>query len=156
MTSEYKSGMLPFEITCLVCGVWFAFILYSEIHYIRNAKVFTYIFCKSKLYWSNEIAYLFWQILYCMFLFTKKAVWKYLLYSWGFLKINCHKNRMGHHTDLLLLLGTFAKLRKPTINFVMSVWLCVLSVCPHGTTQLQLDRFWWNLIFELFRKFCWK
>jgi hypothetical protein len=26
----------------------------------------------------------------------------------------------------------------------------VMSVCPHGTTQLPLDGFWWNLIFEVF------
>ena len=49
------------------------------------------------------------------------------------------------------LLGAFAKLRKPTICFVM-------FVCPHGTTRLPLDGFWWNFIFEtssklLLRKF---
>ena len=40
-------------------------------------------------------------------------------------------------------LGAFTKLRKATISFVM-------SVCPHGTTRLPLDGYWWNLIFETF------
>ena len=44
------------------------------------------------------------------------------------------------------LLGAFAKLRKSTIRFVM-------SVRQHGT-RLPLNRFWWNLIFEFSRKIC--
>jgi len=42
-------------------------------------------------------------------------------------------------------LGGFAKLQKVTISFVMSVSL-------HGTTQLPLERFSWNLILEYFWK----
>jgi hypothetical protein len=53
------------------------------------------------------------------------------------------------HGSFLRLLGAFAKLLKVTISFVISVHL---SVCPHGTTQLPLDRFSWNLIFEYFFK----
>ena len=45
------------------------------------------------------------------------------------------------------ILGTFAKLQKATIGFVMSVRL-------HGTTWLPLDRFSCNLIFEDFLKIC--
>jgi hypothetical protein len=41
--------------------------------------------------------------------------------------------------------GAFAKLWKATISFVM-------SVCPHGTTRLPVDEFWWNFIFQLFLK----
>ena len=41
----------------------------------------------------------------------------------------------------------FAKLRKATTNFVM-------SVRPHGTTRLPLNGFSWNLIFEDFSKIC--
>jgi hypothetical protein len=48
-----------------------------------------------------------------------------------------------------VFLGAFAKLRKATISFVMSI--CP-SVCPHGTTWLPLDRFSWNLIFDYFSK----
>ena len=44
------------------------------------------------------------------------------------------------HTTFL---GAFEKLRKATINFVV-------SVRPHGTTGLPLDGLWWNLLFELF------
>ena len=40
------------------------------------------------------------------------------------------------------ILGAFAELRKVTVSF--------MSVCPHGTTRLPLDRFWLNLLFELF------
>jgi hypothetical protein len=43
--------------------------------------------------------------------------------------------------------GAFAKLRKTTVSFVISVRP---SVCPHGRTRLPQDGFWWNLIFEFF------
>jgi hypothetical protein len=49
----------------------------------------------------------------------------------------------------LTILGEFAKLRKATISFVMSVRP---SVRPHETTLLPLDGFWWNLVFEYFSK----
>ena len=39
--------------------------------------------------------------------------------------------------------GAFAKLRKATLSFVV-------SVRPRGTTRFPLDGFWWKLIFELF------
>jgi hypothetical protein len=43
-------------------------------------------------------------------------------------------------------LGMFAELQKQkSISFVNSIGL---SVCPHGTTRLQLDGFSLNLIFE--------
>jgi hypothetical protein len=38
------------------------------------------------------------------------------------------------------VLGAFAKLRKATVSFV-------ISVCPHGITRLPLDGFLWNLIY---------
>jgi hypothetical protein len=43
------------------------------------------------------------------------------------------------------LLGAFAKLRKTTVSFVISV--CPSVPRPHGITRLTLDRFSWNLIF---------
>ena len=43
-------------------------------------------------------------------------------------------------------LDAFVKLRKVTISFGMSV----LSVPPHGTAVLPLDRVSLNLIFEFF------
>ena len=49
------------------------------------------------------------------------------------------------------MLGTFAKLRKATISFVMSVRL---SFRPHGTTRFPLHGFSWNLISEDFSKIC--
>jgi hypothetical protein len=42
-----------------------------------------------------------------------------------------------------LFLGAFAKLRKATISFV-------LSIRTHGTTRLPLEGFSFNLIFHLF------
>jgi hypothetical protein len=39
------------------------------------------------------------------------------------------------------LLDALEKLRKANLNFFM-------SVCPHGTTPLTLNRFSWNLIFK--------
>jgi hypothetical protein len=44
------------------------------------------------------------------------------------------------------ILSAFAKLRKPTVSFIM----CVLSVRPHGTAQLPLEGFLWNFIFGYF------
>jgi hypothetical protein len=46
--------------------------------------------------------------------------------------------------------GAFAKLRKVTISFVMSVRLPYVR--PHGITRLPMDGFSWNLIFEEFFK----
>ena len=46
-----------------------------------------------------------------------------------------------------VFLGAFAKLRKATIIFVVSVRL---SVRQHGTTRLPLDWFSWNLISDYF------
>jgi hypothetical protein len=48
------------------------------------------------------------------------------------------------HTNTLCgqnleFLGAFAKLRTPTISFIMSV--CLSYVCPHGTTRPPLDGF---------------
>jgi len=45
-------------------------------------------------------------------------------------------------------LGAFAKLRKATVQFVMSVW----SVNSHGTTLLPQYGFSWNVTFGAFRK----
>jgi len=45
---------------------------------------------------------------------------------------------------LFSILGSFAKFRKATIRFVMSV---CRPVCPHWTTRLPMDGFSWNLIF---------
>jgi hypothetical protein len=53
------------------------------------------------------------------------------------------------------ILGAFAKMRKATINSVMSVCPSLRpSVRPHGTTRLPLDRFSLTLICEYFSKIC--
>ena len=44
-----------------------------------------------------------------------------------------------------MFIGVFIKLQQATISFVMSV---CLYVCPHGTTQLPLDGFSWNMMFQ--------
>jgi hypothetical protein len=49
--------------------------------------------------------------------------------------------------QLSCFLGTFVTLQKATISFVM-------SICPHRTTQLPLDRLTWNVIFSCFLKIC--
>jgi hypothetical protein len=54
-----------------------------------------------------------------------------------------------------MFLGALAILRKATISFVMSVCRLVRpSVRPHGTTQISLDGFSWNLILGHFSKIC--
>jgi len=64
-------------------------------------------------------------------------------YHYSFLKLS--------FTDVVcwVLLGAFAKLRKGTICFIM-------FLSPHRITQLPLDGFSWNLIFEYFFKICQK
>jgi hypothetical protein len=53
------------------------------------------------------------------------------------------------------LLGAFAKFRKGTISFVMSVRPSARPpVCPHGTSGLPHGGFSWNFIFEYFSKMC--
>ena len=44
----------------------------------------------------------------------------------------------------LMFLGALAKLRKRLLASSCP------SVCPHGTTLLPLDGFWWNSIFDFF------
>jgi len=58
-----------------------------------------------------------------------------------FLKHNTALTPTRLHSKLhACILGVFAKLRKETISFVMSVCLSVRpSVRPHGTTRLPLD-----------------
>jgi len=46
-----------------------------------------------------------------------------------------------------MFIGAFTKLQQATISFVMSV---CLYVYPHGTTQLPLDGFSWNMLFQFF------
>jgi hypothetical protein len=48
-------------------------------------------------------------------------------------------------------LRAFAKLRQATISFVISAFL---SFGPHGTTQLPMDTFSWNFIFDGLSKIC--
>ena len=74
------------------------------------------------------------------------------------LRLNATDNRVSspkilvkdsniHWCAFLSFLSAFAKLRKATISFVISVRP---SVSPHGTTRLWLGEFWWNLIFFFF------
>ena len=86
-----------------------------------------------------------------------------VLRSWVEIYMYCRCIRLWHEqgnpyvyihvqiSHLLPFLGTFAKLRKATVSFVMSVRP---SVRPHGTTLLPLDGFWWNLIHMDFSKLC--
>jgi hypothetical protein len=50
---------------------------------------------------------------------------------------------------MVLFLGAFAKLRKTSICFVMSL---SMPVRQHATNRLPLDGFSWNLVSENFRK----
>jgi hypothetical protein len=52
---------------------------------------------------------------------------------------------------VLRVSGAYAKLRKTTISFVISVRP---SVSPHATTRLPMEGFLWNLIFEDLSKIC--
>jgi hypothetical protein len=52
-------------------------------------------------------------------------------------------------TSEVLISRRLAELRKASVSYIMFVRL---SLLPHGTVGLQLYRFSWNLIFELFFK----
>jgi hypothetical protein len=47
------------------------------------------------------------------------------------------------------MFGSVCKIAKATISFVLAGWL---SVRPHGTTRIPLDRFSWNFILSVFGK----
>jgi hypothetical protein len=101
--------------------------------------------------------------------FVIRYWWKFPLLAWIsslkiFLSVNptvknwqcCLKPRQHcqyqkqvthHQASINTISGAFAKLRKATIGFVISLFLFVR---PHGTAQVPLDGFWWNLIFEPF------
>jgi len=49
------------------------------------------------------------------------------------------------------MVGDFAKFKKATISFVISV---CRSIRPHGTARLTLDGFSLNFIFRYFSKIC--
>jgi hypothetical protein len=53
--------------------------------------------------------------------------------------------------ELAAFLGTFPKLQKATINFIMSV---CLSIRPRGTTRRLMDGCSWNFMSEYFLKIC--
>jgi len=72
-------------------------------------------------------------------------------YNHAEFQLNVH----SHTFDTLL--GAFSKLRKATINFVMTVSPSVRpsvrpSVSPHGTTRLPLDGFSSHFVSEYFSK----
>jgi hypothetical protein len=58
---------------------------------------------------------------------------------------NCRNTRNFEH-----FIGAFAKLRKATISFVMSVRPLIQIIYPHGKTPLLLDGLLRNLIFRFF------
>jgi hypothetical protein len=61
------------------------------------------------------------------------------------------RTTLGFRFLLLPFVGSFAKLRKAAISFVMSLRP---SVCPQGTTRLlPMDGFSWTF-FEYFSKIC--
>jgi hypothetical protein len=64
--------------------------------------------------------------------------------------INSLKTRVVKHILFLQFLGVFAKLRKATVMFIMSVRPSFLRL--HDTSRLPLDRFSWNLILEHFSR----
>jgi hypothetical protein len=93
---------------------------------------------------------------------VSRIEYQFSLMNTGFVYINVwthfiiqHFNKQQIFKDTFLFLGTFTKLRKVTIGFVMCVSLSVrLSFCSDGIIRLPLDRFSWNLIFDYFSKLC--
>jgi hypothetical protein len=57
----------------------------------------------------------------------------YVIYDFAFISVLFKQGKCD--SDVLSeLLGVFAKLRKETVSFIM-------SICPHGTTRAPLDGF---------------
>jgi hypothetical protein len=70
---------------------------------------------------------------------------------------NWQRRLITHVHSTCCFSRAFAKLRKTTINVVMSVRLCLSvrpSDRPQGTTRFPVDGFSWNFIFEYFSKIC--
>jgi hypothetical protein len=91
----------------------------------------------NEIMWNRQIVRSGWRvllILYYMWTVMNKIALPYRC-PLSFSVVFCY------------FLGSFAKLRKAAISFV-------ISARPHGTTRLPLDGFSWNLIFEDFSKNC--
>jgi len=76
----------------------------------------------------------------------------YLVVAVSSLNVYIEKYYMNYSSAVLPIapfpfLGAFAKVRRAIISLV-------ISVRPHGTTRLPLDRFLWNLILDDFSKIC--
>ena len=69
----------------------------------------------------------------------------------------CRKVRQSHcyEASLFLSRSPFRRFRKISESYYELHHVCLpMSVCPHWTTGLPLNRFSWNLIFEDFSKSC--
>ena len=65
------------------------------------------------------------------------SIWNYFRLIYFLLLINEETHTLSYYQiTYFLFLGTFTKLRKATISFVMSVILCVRS---HETNRLHLE-----------------
>ena len=91
------------------------------------AYVFFFFFYSSNFFSSSSLSFSFFSSSS-----SSSQVWA-LSIHFTFLQDVCKKYT-------LQFLGFFAKLWKTSISFVM-------SVRPHGTTRLPLDRCSWNMIF---------
>ena len=70
-------------------------------------------------------------------------MWVTLCFGWYLCSLVCYWK--------FSFLGALAKLRKATVSFIMSVRP---SVRLHGTTELPLDGFLWNSIYQNCSKIC--
>ena len=83
---------------------------------------------------------------------------RYLLMLWALIlscsmewKWDCGRIGEGVKRGGCGFLGAFAKLRKATVSFIMSISVC-RSLCPHGTTRPPLDGFFKICCMSICRK----
>ena len=91
-------------------------------------------------YFPSECQTASWYTSQCNFMYSHKK-------NTGFPEPLFTKFANSKRSCGQLFLGTFAKLRKATVSFVV-------SACSHGTIRLPLDGFSSNLIFVYFPKIC--
>ena len=151
---------------------FYEFCFNIRIMILKSKRITYFKYSEYLKLYARTLTCAYWTASSCLTLFRCCCI-HFLLCSHGLLKLLLLPTP-GQRQDSVRHFGeAFAKLRKTTISCVMCVRVCACvcacmyvcmhagmyvrpSNCPHGTTRLPLERFWWYFIFENFSKICWE
>ena len=110
----------------------------------QTKQVFVYIAA-----WKTICYIVLYDYMMCVVITVHKAllliIYTFSIQFWLLTNLENHPLTAKSYVGIQHFFGAFAKLGKATISFRM---LVCPSICPHGTTQLPLHQFSWNLISE--------